>query len=162
MLMIRFAYVIALALPSLASAQMRLSVGAGAGVAGSTESSLSEGRGAPILMAQATRNVVPFVGLGAEVNYWRHSAGDATFVTGIVQAHLPLTGVFVKAGVGYGTGDPDERGKISGVTGQLGLGYDISIPAAPVAFTIFANGFLAHGSVRYLQMVGGGLAITFR
>jgi hypothetical protein len=144
------------------SAQIRASLGIGAGIAGSTDASLSEGKTAPIVMGQLTRAVVPFVGIGAEVDIWRRGGSNVTFATGIVQIHFPSTGFFLKAGAGFGTGDPDERGKGGGAAGQLGAGYDITIPAAPVGFTLFANASLAYGSSRSLQMVDGGLAITLR
>ena len=151
-----------IALPHALSAQTRLSLGAGAGIAGSTDASLSEGKSGPVVMGQLTRLVLPFVELGGEVEYWRHSSLNVTFATGVVQVHVPSTGLFVKAGAGYGTGDADGRGRVSGVAGQVGLGYDITIPASPIGFTLFGNGSLAYGTARSFQLVDGGLAITFR
>ena len=62
-----------LAAPGVALGQMRVSVGAGVGISGSTDESLSYGRGAPILMAQVTRPLLPFIGFGGEVDYWKGS-----------------------------------------------------------------------------------------
>jgi hypothetical protein len=152
--------VVLLAIPSALSAQTRVSLGAGAGIAGSTDASLSEGQTAPVVMGQITRSVMPLVRLGAEVDVWLHAGSYVTVATGIVQVHLPSTGFFLKAGVGYGAGDPDGRGRAGGVAGQIGAGYDITIPGAPVGFTLFANASLAYGSLRSLQMVDGGLALT--
>lgn len=143
-------------------AQVRLSLGAGGGIAGSTDASLSEGRGGVLLMGQLARVVVPFVGIGAEVNHWRRSGSNITFATGIVQLHVPMTGLFLKAGAGYGSGDPDGLGQVHGLAGELGVAYDVTLPGAPVAITLFGNGALAHASSRSLQMVGGGIALTFR
>lgn len=156
------ALVALLAFPHLLPAQVRLSLGAGAGVAGSTDASLSEGRGGALFTGQITRVVLPFVGLGAEVNHWTRSGSTATFATGIVQVHVPMTGLLVKAGVGYGAGDPDGLGHIGGVAGQLGLAYDLTLPGAPIAITLFGNGLLAYAPSRSMQLAGGGLALTFR
>ena len=46
---------VALTLPRVAFAQLRMSFGAGAGIAGTTDASLSEGRTAPIVMAGPRR-----------------------------------------------------------------------------------------------------------
>lgn len=149
-----------LAIPS--SAQTRVSFGAGGGVAGSTDASLSEGKGGAVFMGQIVRGGLPFIGIGAEVNHWRRGSLNTTFVTGIVQAHLPLTGLLLKVGAGYGTGNPDGLAKISGTTLQLGAGYDLTFPFAPIAATFFANALLSYAPARSMQMVGGGLALTFR
>lgn len=163
--MIRY-FLIAAALCTATTAplqgQMRISVGAGLGVAGSTESSLSEGKGGTILMGQVVRSVLPFAGIGAEVNRWHTGSLNTTFVTGILQIAVPLTGVRLKAGAGYGTGDPDGLGKVSGTTVHLGGSYDFTIPAAPIAVTLFGNALLSHAASRSMQMVGGGLALTLR
>jgi hypothetical protein len=152
----------ALASPRTTAAQVRLSVGAGAGVAGSTDQSLSFGRGGVLLTGQLARVVLPFVGIGAEVNHWSRSGSSLTFATGIVQVHVPMTGLLLKAGAGYGAGDPDGLGRVSGVAGQLGAAYDLTLPGAPIAITLFANGALAYSPARSAQLVGGGLALTFR
>lgn len=152
----------ALAIPRAMTAQVRLSVGAGAGVAGSTDQSLSNGSGGVVLTGQLVKGVLPFVGIGAEVNHWARSGSNLTFATAIVQVHVPLTGLLLKAGVGYGSGDPDGLGRVSGVAGQLGAAYDLTLPGAPIAITLFANGALAYSSTRSAQLVGGGLALTFR
>jgi hypothetical protein len=145
-----------------ARAQVRVSLGAGGGIAGSTESSLSEGRGGLLLMGQIAHIVVPFVGIGAEVNHWTRSGSNITFATGIVQVHVPLTGLYLKAGAGYGSGDPDGLGRVSGLAGEVGLAYDLTLPGAPIAITLFGNGAVAHASSRSLQMAGAGIALTFR
>ena len=56
----------------------------------------------------------------------------------------------------------DPSGSVNGAAGQLGLAYDITLPGAPVALTIFGNAFLAHASARSVQMVDTGFAITWR
>jgi len=151
---------VAFAVPS--RAQTRLSVGGGAGVAGSTESSLSDGRSGKVIMAQLVRGGLPFVTIGAEYNRWSHDSLSANFLTGIIQAHIPLTGFLLKVGAGYGSGDPDGLGKVNGPALQFGAAYDFTIPAAPIAVTLFGNALLSHASSRSLQMVGGGLALTLR
>jgi len=152
----------AVLLPRVAAAQVRVSLGAGGGIAGSTESSLSQGRGGLLLTGQLARVVVPFVGIGGEVNHWTRSGASLTFAAGIVQVHVPLTGLFLKAGAGYGSGDPDGAGRVNGPAGELGIAYDVTLPGAPVAITLFGNGAVAHASSRSLQMLGVGLALTFR
>jgi hypothetical protein len=143
-------------------AQTRLSVGGGAGVAGSTESSLSDGHGGTVIMAQLVRGGLPFVAIGGEFNRWSHDSLNANFLTGVVQAHIPLTGFLLKVGAGYGSGDPDGLGKVSGPALQFGAAYDFTIPAAPIAITLFGNALLAHASSRSLQTVTAGLALTLR
>jgi len=66
------------------------------------------------------------------------------------------------AGAGYGTGDPDGLGKVSGTAFHLGASFDFTIPAAPIAVTLFSNALLAHATSRSVQMVNGGLALTLR
>jgi len=147
---------------STASAQLRVSVGAGAGLSGSTESSLSDGTGAPILMAEVVRPLFPGLGLGAEVDYWKGRVSQVAFATALVQAHLPVIPLHVKAGLGYGNGDPDGNGNVAGLAGQLGAMYDITFPGAPVALSVFANALLAHAKLRSVQTVDAGLAITWK
>jgi len=159
----RFFLVFALAAyPTLASAQLRISLGAGAGISGSTDESLSNGSGAPIVMGQIARPFIPGVGIGAEVDYWKGSVSHVAFATGLLQAHLPLIPLYVKAGLGYGNGDPDGKGTVSGLAGQLGVMYDVTLPAAPIALTVFTNALLAHAALRSVQTVDAGLAITWR
>jgi hypothetical protein len=153
---------LAMALPGVAASQARLSVGAGGGMAGSTESSLSDGRSAPVIMGQATMSVMPLVGLGVQVDDWRHSGSNVTFATAHVQLHVPVTPFYVKLGGGVGTGDPDGKGKITGAAGQIGAAYDLTLPLAPVALTLFGNAFLGHAKARSMQMVDLGLALTWR
>ncbi len=151
-----------LAFPAVAQSQVRLSVGAGAGISGSTDQSLSNGSGAPIVMGQVTRSVFPLLGLGAEVDYWKGSVSHVAFATGLVQARLPVIPLYVKAGLGYGNGDPDGNGNVSGLAGQLGVMYDVTLPAFPIALTVFTNAFLAHATLRSVQTVDAGLALTWR
>ena len=151
-----------LATPGVVLGQMRLSVGAGIGVAGSTDQSLSYGRGAPIVMAQVTRPLLPGIGLGGEVDYWKGSVSHVGFATAVAQARLPLIPLYLKAGLGYGNGSPDNRGNVSGLAGQLGAMYDITLPLAPIALTVFGNAFLAHAALASVQTVDAGLAITWR
>lgn len=148
--------------PRVARSQLRLSLGAGGGMAGSTESSLSDGRGAPVIMGQATKSMAPFLGIGLEANYWRRSTLNATFVTAHLQLHIPVTPFYFKLGGGVGTGDPDGKGTITGVAGQIGAAYDLTLPLAPVAATVFANALLGHATERSMQMVDLGLALTWR
>lgn len=142
--------------------QTRISVGAGLGMAGSTESSLSDGKSGTVYMAQIVRSVLPFVGIGAEANRWRTGSLNTTFLTGILQVAVPLTGFRLKAGAGYGTGDPDGSGKATGTAIHLGASYDFTIPAAPIAITLFSNALLVHSASRSVQMVDAGLALTLR
>src|SRR5262249_19509467 len=150
------------AVPVPAMAQARVSLGVGGGLAGSTESSLSDGRGAPAVMFQVTKSVLPLVGLGVEVNDWRPSGSNVVFPTGHVQLHLPVLPLFVKVGAGVGTGDPDGKGRATGTAVQIGGGYDLTLPLAPVALTIFSNALLAYSSARSVQMVDAGLALTWK
>ena len=150
------------AVPAVASAQLRVSLGAGAGLSGSTDESLSNGSGAPIVMAQVTRPVLPGLGLGAEVDYWKGPVSHVAFATALVQAHIPLIPIYFKAGLGYGNGDPDNNGNVSGLAGQLGVMYDLTLPLAPVALTVFSNALLAHARLRSVQTVDAGLAITWK
>jgi hypothetical protein len=152
----------AVLLPATAIAQPRVSVGVGGGIAGSTESSLSDGRGAPAVMLQVTGSVLPLVGIGVEVNDWRHTGSNIAFATGHVQLHLPVLPLFVKLGAGVGTGDPDGKGTTTGAAVQVGAGYDITLPLAPVALTLFGNALLAHSAARSVQMVDAGLALTWK
>lgn len=145
-----------------ASAQLRVSVGAGAGVAGSTEQSLSNGTGAPVVMAQVVRPAGPVLGIGGEVDYWRGHDGHVGFATALVQAHLPVVPFRLAVGVGYGDGDPDGQRNAGGLAGQIGAAYDITLPLAPIALTVFGNAFLAHASIRYIQTVDAGIALTWR
>lgn len=156
------ATIVACALPRVVGAQTRLSLGVGAGIAGSTDASLSEGRGGVALMGQVVRGVLPFVGVGVGVDHWNRAGSTVTFVTGIVQLHVPATGLLLRAGAGYGTGNPNGAGTTSGVAGQIGLSYDLTIPAAPIALTLFGNGSVAHSSSRSIQLVDAGIAITLR
>ena len=144
-----------------AAAQTRVSIGAGGGIAGSTESSLSDGRGGPVLMGQIVRGVVPLLAIGAEVNYWRGGNANVTFATGQLQLHVLPTSFLVNLGAGYGSGNPDGMGRVNAPAGQVGAAYDITFDRARVLLTLFANGLVAHGSSRSMQMVDGGLAITW-
>jgi hypothetical protein len=151
----------ALACAHAAAAQTRVSIGGGAGIAGSTDASLSEGRGGPVLMGQVVHGVAPFVGIGAEVNYWRGGNASAAFATGQLQLHLPPTAFVVKLGGGYGRGNPDGRGTVTGPAAQVGAAYDITLQRARVMLTVFGNGLAAYSASRSMQMVDGGLAITW-
>lgn len=152
-----------LATPRTAASQLRMSIGGGGGIAGSTDESLSYGRGGPVVMGQLTASVVPYVGLGVEVNDWRRSGSNIAFATGHVQFHIPATLLFVKLGGGYGTGDPDGKGSVSGGAVQFGVAYDITMPLAPAALTLFGNALVVpHTSSRSMQMVDLGLAFTLR
>lgn len=151
-----------IAVPTVAQSQLRVSVGAGAGISGSTDESLSNGTGAPIVMGQVTHSLLPLLGVGAEVDYWKGSVSHVAFATGLVQARLPIIPLYVKAGLGYGDGSPDGKGNVSGLAGQLGVMYDVTLPLAPVALTVFTNALLAHAALRSVQTVDAGLALTWR
>ncbi len=156
------AVIVACALPRVVSAQTRLSLGVGGGIAGSTDASLSEGRSGVTLMGQLVHGVLPFAGLGVDVDHWTRSGATITFVNGVAQLHVPATGLLLRAGAGFGTGDPDGAGTMRGVAGQIGLSYDLTIPAAPIALTLFGNASVAHSSSRSVQLVDAGIAITLR
>src|SRR5512142_1097566 len=81
------------AVPGSAFAQMRVSVGAGAGIAGSTDASLSEGRTAPVVMGQVAA-MAAVVGIGAEVDGWRSGASSVLIASGDLQFHVPSTPLF--------------------------------------------------------------------
>jgi hypothetical protein len=145
--------------PGVASAQMRVSVGAGAGIAGSTDASLSEGRSGPVVMGQVAA-MAAHVGVGVEVNGWRNGASSVLLASGDLLFRLPSTPLFLELGAGFGRGDPDGKGTISGTGGHIGAACDIKLPVATL--TLFGNAFLVYAPSRSLQMVDGGLAITWR
>jgi len=150
----------AVIVPGVALAQVRVSVGAGAGIAGGTDASLSEGRSAPVVMGQVSTSAL--VGVGAEVDGWRRGGSSVSVASGDLQLHPPSTSLFIKLGGGFGRGDPDGKGTISGTAAHIGAAYDVHVPAPRVALTLFGNGFVVYASSRSLQMVDGGLAITWR
>lgn len=151
---------IGLAHPGTVRAQLGFSVGAGAGMAGGTESSLSDGHGGWIVMGQVTTTAIPLVRTGVEVNHLQNGDINASFVTGIIQAHVPLIPFFAKIGIGYGRGDFKDQDPVAkGVAVEIGLGYSIGFPGIPIGVDIFGNALLAHGSSRSAQMVDAGLAI---
>jgi hypothetical protein len=152
---------LAVVIPRAVTAQ-RFSIGAGGGMAGSTESSLSDGRGGPVIMGSATKSLLPFMGLGVQFDDWRRSGSNVAFATAHLQLSVPLTPFYVKLGGGVGTGDPDGKGRSTGAAGQIGAAYDLTLPLAPVALTIFGNAFLSHASNRSMQMVDVGLAFTVK
>lgn len=113
-------------------------------------------------MGQLVHGVLPFLGLGVDVDHWTRSGATVTFVTGVVQLHIPATGLLLRAGAGFGTGNPDSAGTTNGLAGQIGLSYDLTIPAAPIAVTLFGNGSVAYSSSRSIQLVDAGIAVTLR
>jgi hypothetical protein len=146
--------------PGIASAQMRVSVGAGAGIAGSTDASLSEGHTATSVMGQVAA-MATLVGIGAEVDGWRNGTSSVLIASVDLNLRVPLTPLFVKLGAGAGRGDPDGKGTITGTAGHIGAAYDIGLSATR-ALTLFGNAFLVYAPSRSLQMVDGGIAITWR
>jgi hypothetical protein len=151
---------IALTTPERAHAQLGFSIGAGAGMAGGTESSLSDGHGGWIAMGQVTTTTIPLVRLGAEVNHFKIGDITANFATAIIQAHLPVLPFFGKIGIGYGRGDFKDADPVAtGVAVEIGLGYSIGLPGIPIGVDVFGNALLAHGSSRSAQLVDAGLAI---
>ena len=145
--------------PQIASAQ-RLSVGAGVGIAASTDGTLSDGRAGPVVTAQAT--TAGAVGVWLEADGWWHSSSNILIGTAHVQFHAPSTPLLFTLGAGIGRGDPDGLGTINGTAGHVGAAIDIGRQTSSVAVTLFANGFLIYNSSRSLQMVNAGLAITRR
>ena len=148
-----------MAAPSAASAQ-RLSVGAGAGIAASTEGTLSEGRTGLIVTGQITTPGAVDGGLEAD-GWWRGSS-SVLLATAHLQFHLPSTPLLFTLGAGVGRGDPDGLGTINGTAGHVGVALDMGPRSSSVALTLFGNGFLIYAPARSLQMVNAGLAITRR
>ena len=148
-----------IATPGAASAQ-RISVGAGAGIAASTDGTLSDGRTGPVVMGQLTTTGA--VGVGLEADGWWRDGSNVLLATAHLQFHLPSTPLLFTLGAGYGRGDPDGLGKINGTAGHIGAAVDIGPHASSLAFTLFGNGFLIYSPSRSLQMVNAGLAITRR
>lgn len=151
---------VAVTIPSVASAQARISAGAGAGIAGSTEGSLSEGRTAPVVMVQVS--TAGPIGIGLEGDGWWRSGSSILVAAADIQLHVPSTPLFLKLGAGVGRGDPDGLGTISGVAGHVGAALDIGPHSSALALSLFGNGFLVYTASRSLQMVDAGLAITRR
>ena len=158
--MVAVAATAALVIPGAALAQGRVSIGAGAGIAGTTESTLSDGRTAPVVMGELAATARP-VGAGLEVDGWLRDASTILIATGDLRVRLASTPIVIKLGAGVGRVDPDGPGSISGVAGHLGADCDIGLSASR-ALTLFANAFLVHAPARSYQMVNGGLAITWR
>jgi hypothetical protein len=146
--------------PGAASAQLRVSIGAGAGIAGSTMGSLSEGLTAPVGMGEVAA-LAKAVGLGVEVDGWRHDSLSILIASADLHVRVASTPLAIKLGAGVGRGDPDGQGTISGTAGHIGATYDFGFSATR-ALTLFANGLVVYTSARTLQMVNAGLAITWR
>jgi hypothetical protein len=146
--------------PIAAIGQVRASVGVGAGLAGTTEGSLSEGRGGFVATAQLTTPGP--VGVGIEGDGWWRPGLNIVVATGHLQFQLPSTPLRVTLGAGVGHGDPTGEGAINGAAGHLGASIDIAPHASSLALTLFGNAFLVYSSSRTLQMVDAGLAITRR
>jgi hypothetical protein len=143
-----------------ASAQLRVSIGAGAGIAGSTMGSLSEGLTAPVAMGEVAA-MAKAVGLGVEVDGWRHDSLSILIASADLHVRVASTPLAIKLGAGVGRGDPDGQGTINGTAGHIGATYDFGFSATR-ALTLFANGLVVYTSARTLQMVNAGLAITWR
>jgi hypothetical protein len=146
--------------PGAASAQLRVSVGAGAGIAGSTMGSLSEGLTAPVAMGEVAA-MAKAVGLGVEVDGWRHDSLSILIASADLHVRVASTPLAIKLGAGVGRGDPDGQGTISGTAGHIGATYDFGFSATR-ALTLFANGLVVYTSARTLQMANAGVAITWR
>jgi hypothetical protein len=149
-----------MAVPSMASAQVRVSVGAGAGIAASTDGTLSDGRTGPVVTGQVT--TAGSIGVGLEADGWWGDRSSVLLGTAHLQFHVPATSLLLTLGAGVGRGDPDQLGTISGVAGHIGAAFDIGTHASSLALTLFGNGFLVYAPARSLQMVEAGLAITRR
>ena len=146
--------------PGAASAQLRVSIGAGAGIAGSTMGSLSEGLTAPVAMGEVAA-MAKAVGVGVEVDGWRHDSLSIVIASADLHVRVASSPLAIKLGAGVGRGDPDGQGTISGTAGHIGATYDFGFSATR-ALTLFANGLVVYTSARTLQMVNAGLAITWR
>jgi hypothetical protein len=146
--------------PGAASGQSRVSIGAGAGIAGSTMGSLSEGLTAPVVMGEVAA-MAKAVGVGVEVDGWRHDSLSILIASADLHVRLASTPLVIKLGAGVGRGDPDGQGTINGTAGHIGATYDFGFSATR-ALTLFANGLVVYTSARTLQMVNAGLAITWR
>jgi hypothetical protein len=157
---VALATMVALVVPGAAFAQLRVSIGAGAGIAGSTMGSLSEGLTAPVVMGEVAA-MAKAVGVGVEVDGWRHDSLSILIASGDLHVRLASTPLAIKLGAGVGRGDPDGQGTISGTAGHIGATYDFGFSATR-ALTLFANGLVVYTSARSLQMVDAGLAITWR
>jgi hypothetical protein len=157
---VALATMVALVVPGAAFAQLRVSIGAGAGIAGSTMGSLSEGLTAPVVMGEVAA-MAKAVGVGVEVDGWRHDSLSILIASGDLHVRLASTPLAIKLGAGVGRGDPDGQGTISGTAGHIGATYDFGFSATR-ALTLFANGLVVYTSARTLQMVNAGLAITWR
>ena len=151
---------VVIAVPSISFAQARVSVGAGAGIAASTDGTLSDGHTGPVAMAQVT--TAGPVGVGLEADGWWRNGSNAVIATAHVQFHLPSTPLLFTLGAGVGRGDPDGLGTINGGAGHIGAAVDIGRHTSSLVLTLFGNGFLVYSSSRSLQMVDAGLAITRR
>jgi hypothetical protein len=151
---------VALTVPRVAFAQLRMSFGAGAGIAGTTDASLSEGRTAPIVMAEVAA-MANAVGLGLEVDAWHRDASSSLIANGDLHIRIPSTPVVVKFGAGVGRWDSETHGTITGTAAHIGATYDIGFSAAR-ALTLFANGFLVYSPLQSQQLVDAGLAFTWR
>jgi hypothetical protein len=157
---VALATMVALVVPGAAFAQLRVSIGAGAGIAGSTMGSLSEGLTAPVVMGEVAA-MAKAVGVGVEVDGWRHDSLSILIASGDLHVRLASTPLAIKLGAGVGRGDPDGQGTISGTAGHIGATYDIGFSATR-ALTLFANGLVVYTAARTLQMANAGLAITWR
>jgi hypothetical protein len=146
--------------PGAASAQLRVSIGAGAGIAGSTMGSLSEGLTAPVAMGEVAA-MAKAVGVGVEVDGWRHDSLSILIASADLHVRVASTPLAIKLGAGVGRGDPDGQGTISGTAGHIGATYDFGFSATR-ALTLFANGLVVYTSARTLQMANAGVAITWR
>jgi hypothetical protein len=157
---VALATMVALVVPGAAFAQLRVSIGAGAGIAGSTMGSLSEGLTAPVVMGEVAA-MAKAVGVGVEVDGWRHDSLSILIASGDLHVRLASTPLAIKLGAGVGRGDPDGQGTISGTAGHIGATYDIGFSGTR-ALTLFANGLVVYTAARTLQMANAGLAITWR
>jgi hypothetical protein len=157
---VALATMVALVVPGAAFAQLRVSIGAGAGIAGSTMGSLSEGLTAPVVMGEVAA-MAKAVGVGVEVDGWRHDSLSILIASGELHVRLASTPLAIKLGAGVGRGDPDGQGTISGTAGHIGATYDIGFSGTR-ALTLFANGLVVYTAARTLQMANAGLAITWR
>jgi hypothetical protein len=140
-----------------------LSVGMGAGIAGASGGSgtASSDKAAGVVVTAAVDfPVAPLVAIGAQADYWRRTAVNALFMTGVVTVHLPGTPLSVKAGGGFGRGDFGGAA-LSGLAGQLGALYEIA-GFGPAKARLFANGFLASGSPQNVLLIDAGVSLGWR
>ena len=101
------------------------------------------------------------VGVGVEVDGWRHDSLSIVIASADLHVRLASTPLAIKLGAGVGRGDPDGQGNHQRHRRSYWCDDDFGFSATR-ALTLFANGLVVYTSARSLQMVDAGLAITWR